>query len=92
MLARDLGRTVDELGETMSPQEFLAHHADYQREPWGSRTVVVMLAQVCVILCNVNRGKDSPAFQLSDFLPGERDAPAATPTTLSDLAETLKGL
>jgi hypothetical protein len=38
-----MGRTVDELGATMSPQEFLAHHADYHREPWGTRAVVMML-------------------------------------------------
>jgi hypothetical protein len=87
-----MGRTVDELGATMSPQEFLAHHADFQREPWGSRMVVVMLAQVCAILCNVNRGKDTPAFTPADFLPGQRDAPVASPTTFSDLTATLKGL
>jgi len=75
----------------MSPQEYLAHLDDYQREPWGTRTVVMMLAQVCSILCNVHRAKDAPAYKPADFLPGQRDEPAAKPATLADLTELLKG-
>ncbi len=82
---------MDELGATMSAQEYLGHLDDYQREPWGSRAVVAMLAQVCAILCNVNRGKDTPPFTPSDFLPGRRNAEPVKPTTFSDLIDTLKG-
>lgn len=35
MLARTLGRTLDELGTTMSASEFMAHWDDYRRDPWG---------------------------------------------------------
>ena len=35
MLARTLGRTLDELGDSMSAAEFLDHWDDYQRDPWG---------------------------------------------------------
>lgn len=76
----------------MSPKEFIAHHADYQREPWGSRTVVIMLAQVCAILCNVNRGKDTQPFQPADFLPGEREAKTTALSSIDDLNQLLKGL
>jgi hypothetical protein len=53
--------------------------------------VVAMLAQVCAILCNVNREKDTPPFTPSDFLPGRRNAEPVKPTTFSDLIDTLKG-
>lgn len=75
----------------MSTQEYLAHLEDYQRDPWGSRAVVGMLAQVCAILCNVNRGKDTPAFTPADFLPGQRDTVPAAPASLADLNDLLKG-
>jgi hypothetical protein len=92
VLARDLGRTVAELGATMDPAEYLAHLEDYRREPWGTRAIVVMLAQVCAVICNVNRGKDGKPYTAEDFLPGERDAPATPATsTFSDLLDALKG-
>jgi hypothetical protein len=76
----------------MDPREYLEHLEDYQRDPWGSRAVVAMLAQVCAILCNVNRGKDTKPYSAEDFMPGKREAPAAGgPTTFADLLDTLKG-
>lgn len=74
----------------MDPAEYLAHLDDYRRDPWGSRAVVTMLAQVCAILCNVNRGKDSRPFEVADFLPGVREQAPIAPTTFSDLMDTLK--
>lgn len=76
----------------MDPAEYLGHLEDYRREPWGTRAVVVMLAQVCAILCNVHRGKDARPYTVDDFLPGERPAPAApAASTFSDLLDALKG-
>ena len=35
LLARTLGRTVDELAATMSSREFSMWWNEYEREPWG---------------------------------------------------------
>ena len=35
MLARQLGRTLEELGASMTAAEFFEHWEDYRREPWG---------------------------------------------------------
>lgn len=76
----------------MDTREYLAHLEDYRRHPWGDHVVVAMLAQVCAILCNVNRAKEAPPFKADDFLPGERPAvsPAITPG-FADLVAFLEG-
>lgn len=45
-LARTLGRTLEELGHTMSAEEFALHVADYEREPWGDERNAMELAAV----------------------------------------------
>ena len=76
----------------MDAREYLEHFEDYQRNPWGTRAVVAMLAQVCAILCNVNRGKDSTPFKAEDFMPGVREHAAPAPTSMTDLQDLIKGI
>lgn len=37
MLARALGRTVYELGQTMTADEFMDHYTDWLQNPWGDK-------------------------------------------------------
>lgn len=76
----------------MDSREYLEHLNDYQRNPWGTRAVVAMLAQVCAILCNVNRGKDSTPFTPEDFLPGVRERAPVQPSSMADLQDLIKGI
>lgn len=75
----------------MDTREYLEHLEDYSRDPWGSRAVVAMLAQVCAILCNVNRGKDTPAYKADDFLPGRRPSVESHTPSFNDLGGFLGG-
>lgn len=43
-LARALGRTLHELGATMSAEEFTLHYADFCAEPWGDARLAVEMA------------------------------------------------
>lgn len=76
----------------MDTREYLEHLADYRRQPWGDQVIVTMLAQVCAILCNVNRGKDTPAYSAEDFMPGEKPPPTTAVTPgFADLVAMLEG-
>lgn len=68
-MARTLGRTLEELGQTMSAAEFGLHLADFQRRPWGDTVVELMGGVVASTIANVNRGKDTQPFRASDFMP-----------------------
>ena len=70
MLARTLGRTVDELAQTMSAQEFGAHFADYQREPWGSAKVWdVLFAHLCAVVVEASpKYAGKQAVNVEDFM------------------------
>lgn len=43
-LARALGRTLNELGATMSADEFSLHYQDFCLEPWGDARLAVEMA------------------------------------------------
>lgn len=75
----------------MDTREYLEHLEDYRREPWGTRAVVLMLAQACAILCNVHRGKDTEPYKAEDFMPGERPKPSAVQPGFADLVQFLEG-
>lgn len=47
MLARTMGRTLEELGETMSSAEFGDHWLDWVYAPWGDRRADIHAALVC---------------------------------------------
>ena len=69
MLARSLGRTLEELGETCSAQEFGLWAALYEIEPWGPTRHDLAAGVIASTIANVHRGKDVPAFKPLDFMP-----------------------
>lgn len=70
MLARTLGRTLDELGQTISAAEFSGHLADYMHEPWGERRADLRAALVAHTVATFagKTLKDGAQVPLSDFL------------------------
>lgn len=65
-----MGRTLAELGETMSADEYALHLADDQISPWGpERMADLPAAIVATVFANAHKGKDAPAFKLADFMP-----------------------
>jgi hypothetical protein len=94
MLARTLGRTLDELGRTMSAAEFADHLADYLREPWGDRRADLQAALVSHTVATFagKTLKDGAPPPLSDFLLDfNREAKApAEPDPASFFGQLLK--
>lgn len=68
MLARTLGRTLDELGQTMSAAEFSEHWDDYRRSPWGERRADLHAALVAQTTANYAGKMRKDAAKLTDFL------------------------
>lgn len=68
MLARTLGRTLHELGETMSCNEFMDHWYDYQRNPWGERRADLHAALISQTVANYAGKMRKQAGELKDFL------------------------
>lgn len=68
MLARTLGRTLDELGQTMSAAEFADHWSDYRRSPWGDRRADIHAAQISQTIVNWAGKVSKETAQLSDCL------------------------
>lgn len=76
MLARTLGRTLDELGQTMSVAEFAEHWEDYRRSPWGERRADIHAALIAQTTANYAGKMRKEAAKLTEFLidfekPGE---------------------
>lgn len=68
MLARTLGRTLDELGQTMSAAEFADHWDDYTYRPWGDRRADIRTALLAQQIANyAGKMRKDPA-KLTDFL------------------------
>ena len=92
ILARTLGRTLEELGQTCSAQEFGLWQALYEADPWGPLREDLAAGVIASTLANVNRGKDVTPFTALDFMPyvrAERDAnaPPAAPLTGADFVK-----
>ena len=85
-MARSLGRTLEELGETCSANEFGLWQALYAQDPWGSVRIDVAGAVVAATIANCNRAKDTPAFKPVDFMPfaEKPPEPQAEPLTGAD--------
>lgn len=84
-----MGCTLDELGECMSSEEYSLRL--YHREPFGQRTLLVLVAQLLAMTFNIHRGKDSQPMTVEDFLPSRivpTEAPPA-PTGFADVAAFL---
>lgn len=93
-MARSLGRTLEELGNTCSAYEFGLWQALYAQDPWGPMRVDLAGGVVAATIANVNRSKDTPAFKASDFMPfafRHESPPEAEPTGADFVREFLPG-
>lgn len=67
MLARTLGRTLHELGQTMSSSEFADHWQDYVLSPWGEKRDEIHAALISQTIANyAGKVRKDPA-ELSEF-------------------------
>lgn len=64
-----LGRTVEELLETISAEELEEKIELYRLDPWGEWRADWRAGQIAATIANVNRRKGSKAFEPSDFMP-----------------------
>lgn len=81
MLARTLGRTLDELAESMSLSEFLDHWQDFNQDPWGDKRADARTALLCQTVVKwagktLKEGVDIPLKHfLLTFEPVEAEEP-----------------
>lgn len=71
-----MGRTLAELGETMSAEEYALHLADDAMSPWGpERMADLPAAMVATVIANANRDpKQKPdPYRIADFLFFDRE-------------------
>lgn len=63
------GRSVSELNETMTVDEFLRWNAYFQLEPSGGwQWLESMVAALMALIANVNRKKGSKSYQAKRFM------------------------
>ena len=95
-MTRTLGRTLQELGETMTAQEFALHWEEYQREPWGDVRVDVAGAVIARTLAEINRDREKrpQPFGLADFLPfaAQPEADRVEVGSAQDMFDQLNGV
>lgn len=92
LLARSLGRTVDELFASMSAQEFSLWQAEYQRAPWGEVRGDINAGEICASVFNTS-GRALPNDEVvnwADFMPFHPKQRATEPTVSP--AEHFRGL
>ncbi len=87
LLARSLGRTLEELGATMSGWEFGLWMAAYAAEPWGEWRTDYAGGIVAATLANINRKPSASPFSPADFMP--RFTRAEEPATPEQWIETV---
>jgi hypothetical protein len=96
LLTRTLGRTLQELGETMTAREFGLHWAEYQREPWGDVRVDVAGAVNARTLAEINRDREKrrEPFGLADFMPfaPQPEAERVEAGSAQDMFDQLNGV
>lgn len=63
-----MGRTLAELGRTMSLAEFLMRVRAYQCDPWGEERADMRAAIIASTIANVNRGRNTSAFKVTEFM------------------------
>lgn len=74
LLARTLGRTYDELLDTMTGEEFALWLAEYQRSPWGEVRSDVRNASLQALIANIHRDTKRRAdpYTTRDFILRDR--------------------
>jgi hypothetical protein len=61
--------SVREAQERIDSREFAEWIAEYSLEPWGEVRTDLMIAQLCAIMVNAWRGKQTKAVKAIDFMP-----------------------
>lgn len=69
MLARTLGRTLQELAESITAEEYGLWLAEYRRSPWGDLRDDVRFGIVAATVANVQRGPKTKPYKATDFMP-----------------------
>jgi hypothetical protein len=68
------GRTRAWLRRNVSGREFQFWRRYYAERPWCAEgSFHIPLAQLTSLFANANRGKNSPAYKMKDFLPFRRN-------------------
>ena len=80
---------VGELLSRCSSQELTEWQAYYNIEPFGEYRADIRSAIIACVLANVNRGKNTPAFKVDDFMP-KFDPPRQMSN--DEIRNVLKGL
>jgi len=68
-LALALGMSVADAQSKISRAEFLHWQAYYAKDPFGNERIDWLFGQLCCILANINRKKNSKSFKPKDFIP-----------------------
>lgn len=68
LLARTLGKTLEQLSSEMTAQEFGLWQAEYRIRPWGEFRSDIRAGIVASTIANTNRRKDTPAYKFTDFI------------------------
>ena len=82
-----LGRTVEELQQTMTADEFIEWCAFYQIEPWGFEMANWRAALVSMTVANFS-GRVKKPLKIGDFLPGAKRKRKLTPAELAARLES----
>lgn len=95
MLALRMGRTLEELGRTMSSQEFSLWLALYQDDLWGEMGEYHRAGIIAATVANyagMMRSKESEPARPSDFMPMQKqdDEPVVEPDPVAHFS-ALKG-
>ena len=62
------GRTVNELKEVLTAEEFMNWRAYFDLHPFGFMRDNIHSASIASIMANAHRGKNQKPFRLNDFL------------------------
>ena len=63
------------MADSITAEEYGLWWAEYCRNPWGELRTDTGFGIVAATLANVNRGRNTPAFKPTDFMPWH-EAPA----------------
>lgn len=78
LLARTLGRTLGELGETMTSSEFALWQAEYVRRPWGDDPADLRAGIIASTVANYagkQRADNAKPATPADFMPYREKQP-----------------
>ena len=75
LLARTLGRTLQELADSITAEEYGLWWAEYCRSPWGELRQDTGFGIVAATLANVNRGRNTAPFNTPTSCHGMKRRP-----------------